>query len=72
MSDRYIVSDCDSVGVFYNDQHYTATPEDAAAIAIKSGSYALPANCFRKLFSLSKTRRIIKIGMFDYEKDRKH
>ncbi|XP_043721900.1 probable beta-D-xylosidase 2 [Telopea speciosissima] len=33
----YIVSDCDSVGVFYDTQHYTATPEDAAAIAIKSG-----------------------------------
>ncbi|KAE8671268.1 Beta-xylosidase/alpha-L-arabinofuranosidase 2 [Hibiscus syriacus] len=29
--DGYIVSDCDSVGVFYNTQHYTATPEQAAA-----------------------------------------
>ncbi|KAJ0878415.1 putative glycosidase [Helianthus annuus] len=33
----YIVSDCDSVGVFYDNQHYTATPEEAAADAIKAG-----------------------------------
>ncbi|XP_034686358.1 putative beta-D-xylosidase [Vitis riparia] len=33
----YIVSDCDSVGVFYDEQHYTATPEEAAAVAIKAG-----------------------------------
>nr|XP_043637187.1 probable beta-D-xylosidase 2 [Erigeron canadensis] len=33
----YIVSDCDSVGVFYDKQHYTATPEEAAADAIKAG-----------------------------------
>ncbi|KAL5791922.1 hypothetical protein ACOSP7_000516 [Xanthoceras sorbifolium] len=33
----YIVSDCDSVGVYYNAQHYTSTPEEAAADAIKAG-----------------------------------
>ncbi|XP_061338426.1 probable beta-D-xylosidase 2 [Gastrolobium bilobum] len=33
----YIVSDCDSVGVFYTSQHYTSTPEEAAADAIKAG-----------------------------------
>ncbi|XP_010679361.2 probable beta-D-xylosidase 2 [Beta vulgaris subsp. vulgaris] len=33
----YIVSDCDSVGVFYKNQHYTSTPEEAAADAIKAG-----------------------------------
>ncbi|XP_057483658.1 probable beta-D-xylosidase 2 [Actinidia eriantha] len=33
----YIVSDCDSVGVFYDTQHYTSTPEEAAAAAIKAG-----------------------------------
>ncbi|KAK7329524.1 hypothetical protein VNO77_23694 [Canavalia gladiata] len=33
----YIVSDCDSVGVFYDSQHYTRTPEEAAAEAIKAG-----------------------------------
>ncbi|KAL2341705.1 hypothetical protein Fmac_009645 [Flemingia macrophylla] len=33
----YIVSDCDSVGVFYDTQHYTRTPEEAAAEAIKAG-----------------------------------
>ncbi|MBA0563050.1 hypothetical protein Golob_008056 [Gossypium lobatum] len=35
--DGYIASDCDSVGVFYNTQHYTTTPEQAAADAIKAG-----------------------------------
>lgn len=33
----YIVSDCDSVGVLYDTQHYTTTPEDAAAATIKAG-----------------------------------
>ncbi|XP_057785615.1 beta-D-xylosidase 1 [Salvia miltiorrhiza] len=33
----YIVSDCDSVDVLYNSQHYTSTPEDAAAASIKAG-----------------------------------
>ncbi|EPS60429.1 hypothetical protein M569_14372, partial [Genlisea aurea] len=35
--DGYIVSDCDSVGVFYKDQHYSSTPEQAAAAAIRAG-----------------------------------
>ncbi|PKI44097.1 hypothetical protein CRG98_035509 [Punica granatum] len=35
--DGYIVSDCDSVGVFYGTQHFTSTPEQAAADAIKAG-----------------------------------
>jgi len=35
---RYISSDCDSVDVLYNNQHYTKTPEDAAAISIKAGT----------------------------------
>ena len=34
---RYIVSDCDSVEVYYNAIHYTATPEDAVALALKAG-----------------------------------
>ena len=34
---RYIVADCDSVDVYYNQQHYTSTPEEAAADAIKAG-----------------------------------
>ncbi|KAM0936384.1 putative xylan 1,4-beta-xylosidase [Dioscorea sansibarensis] len=38
----YIVSDCDSVDVLYNSQHYTKTPEDAAAITISAG---LDLNC---------------------------
>lgn len=33
----YIVSDCDSVGVLFNNQHYTNTPEEAAADTIKAG-----------------------------------
>ncbi|KAH1046294.1 hypothetical protein J1N35_037078 [Gossypium stocksii] len=33
----YIVSDCDSVGVMYDTQHFTATPEESAAAAIKAG-----------------------------------
>ncbi|PON61933.1 Glycoside hydrolase [Parasponia andersonii] len=33
----YIVSDCDSVGVLYDSQHYTKTPEEAAADTIKAG-----------------------------------
>ncbi|KAL2239043.1 probable beta-D-xylosidase 2 [Sesamum indicum] len=35
--DGYIVSDCDSVGVFYDNQHYASTPEEAVADAIKAG-----------------------------------
>ncbi|XP_038979224.1 beta-xylosidase/alpha-L-arabinofuranosidase 2-like isoform X1 [Phoenix dactylifera] len=38
----YIVSDCDSVDVLYNQQHYTKTPEDAAAVTILAG---LDLNC---------------------------
>ncbi|KAG6731660.1 hypothetical protein I3842_01G140200 [Carya illinoinensis] len=33
----YIVSDCDSVQVLYEKQHYTASPEEAAADSIKAG-----------------------------------
>ncbi|GFZ04546.1 beta-xylosidase 2 [Actinidia rufa] len=33
----YIVSDCDSVGVFFENQHYTSKPEEAVAAAIKAG-----------------------------------
>ncbi|KDP30704.1 hypothetical protein JCGZ_16402 [Jatropha curcas] len=38
----YIVSDCDSVDVLYNSQHYTKTPEEAAAVSILAG---LDLNC---------------------------
>ncbi|TYI88139.1 hypothetical protein E1A91_D04G185800v1 [Gossypium mustelinum] len=40
--DGYIVSDCDSIEVYYNAIHYTATPEDAVALALKAG---LNMNC---------------------------
>ncbi|KAG6575099.1 Beta-D-xylosidase 1, partial [Cucurbita argyrosperma subsp. sororia] len=35
--DGYIVSDCDSVGVLYDTQHFTRTPEEAVASTIKAG-----------------------------------
>lgn len=34
----YIVSDCDSIEVYYDYIHYTATPEDAVALALKAGT----------------------------------
>ncbi|KAF5743981.1 Glycosyl hydrolase family protein [Tripterygium wilfordii] len=40
--DGYIVSDCDSIEVYYNSIHYTSTPEDAVALALKAG---LNMNC---------------------------
>ncbi|XP_065868917.1 beta-xylosidase/alpha-L-arabinofuranosidase 2-like isoform X2 [Euphorbia lathyris] len=33
----YIVTDCDSVDVLYNAQHYVKTPEEAAAVSISAG-----------------------------------
>lgn len=33
----YIVSDCDSVQVLFNSQHFTRTPEEAVADTIKAG-----------------------------------
>lgn len=35
--DGYVVSDCDSVDVFFRDQHYTRTPEDAVAATLRAG-----------------------------------
>ncbi|KAL5855335.1 hypothetical protein ACOSQ3_005176 [Xanthoceras sorbifolium] len=40
--DGYIVSDCDSIEVYYSSIKYTATPEDAVALALKAG---LNMNC---------------------------
>ncbi|GMY38770.1 putative beta-D-xylosidase 5 [Fagus crenata] len=40
--DGYIVSDCDSIKVYYGAINYTATPEDAVALALKAG---LNMNC---------------------------
>ncbi|KAF2294449.1 hypothetical protein GH714_011510 [Hevea brasiliensis] len=37
--DGYIVSDCDSIEVYYDRINYTATPEDAVALALKAGKY---------------------------------
>ncbi|VFQ83454.1 unnamed protein product [Cuscuta campestris] len=33
----YIVSDCDSVGVMFDQQHFTTKPEDTVAATIKAG-----------------------------------
>ncbi|CAA6654385.1 unnamed protein product [Spirodela intermedia] len=70
----YIVSDCDSVGVFYNSQHYASTPEDAAADAIKAG---LDLDCGPFLaqhtegavnYALANTLTVqMRLGMFDGE-----
>ncbi|KAL3635304.1 NAD(P)H-dependent D-xylose reductase (XR) [Castilleja foliolosa] len=38
----YIVSDCDSLQVMFDKQHYTKTPEETAALSVKSG---LDLNC---------------------------
>ncbi|TXG64130.1 hypothetical protein EZV62_011124 [Acer yangbiense] len=40
--DGYIVSDCDSIEVYYKSINYTATPEDAVALALNAG---LNLNC---------------------------
>lgn len=45
---RYIVSDCDSVDVLFKSQHYTKTPEEAAAKSILAGklnSHIFIDNC---------------------------
>lgn len=34
---RYIVSDCDSIEVYYDKIKYAATPEDAVTLALKAG-----------------------------------
>lgn len=53
----YIVSDCDSVQVFNDIQHYTRTPEDAAAQTIKAG---LDLNCGP--FLAIHTEQAIRVG----------
>ncbi|XP_056689637.1 probable beta-D-xylosidase 5 isoform X1 [Spinacia oleracea] len=35
--DGYVVTDCDSIQVLYESINYTATPEDAVALALKAG-----------------------------------
>ncbi|KAL2615478.1 hypothetical protein AAZV13_08G068500 [Glycine max] len=60
LNGRYIVSDCDSVEVLYKDQHYTKTPEEAAAISILAG---LDLNCGR--FLGQYTEGAVKQGLID-------
>jgi len=59
---RYIVSDCDSVGVLYENQHYTATPEEAAAATIKAG---LDLDCGP--FLAIHTENAVKGGLLNEE-----
>ncbi|KAH0840843.1 LOW QUALITY PROTEIN: hypothetical protein HID58_092280, partial [Brassica napus] len=54
----YIVSDCDSVDVLYKNQHYTKTPEEAAAISINAG---LDLNCGS--FLGQHTEAAVKAGL---------
>ncbi|XP_057495395.1 beta-xylosidase/alpha-L-arabinofuranosidase 2-like [Actinidia eriantha] len=54
----YIVTDCDSIDVFYNSQHYTKTPEEAAAKALLAG---LDLNCGS--FLAKHTEDAVKAGL---------
>ncbi|TXG53852.1 hypothetical protein EZV62_019108 [Acer yangbiense] len=54
----YIVTDCDSIDVYYNNQHYTKTPEEAAAKAILAG---LDLNCGS--FLGQHTEAAVKAGL---------
>ncbi|XP_043702161.1 beta-xylosidase/alpha-L-arabinofuranosidase 1-like isoform X3 [Telopea speciosissima] len=56
----YIVSDCDSVDVIYNAQHYTKTPEEAAAKTIMAG---LELDC--GTFLGQHTEAAIKAGLLN-------
>ncbi|KAL4331325.1 beta-xylosidase/alpha-L-arabinofuranosidase 2 [Arachis hypogaea] len=56
----YIVSDCDSVDVFFKNQHYTKTPEEAAAKSILAG---LDLNCGN--FLGRYTEGAVKQGLVD-------
>ncbi|XP_057430084.1 beta-xylosidase/alpha-L-arabinofuranosidase 1 [Lotus japonicus] len=56
----YIVSDCDSVEVLFKDQHYTKTPEEAAAKSILAG---LDLDCGSYLGKY--TEGAVKQGLLD-------
>ncbi|KAI9103585.1 hypothetical protein K1719_023208 [Acacia pycnantha] len=56
----YIVSDCDSVDVLFKNQHYTKTPEEAAAKTILAG---LDLNCGSSLGKY--TEGAVKQGLVD-------
>ncbi|KAE8676677.1 Beta-D-xylosidase 1 [Hibiscus syriacus] len=64
---RYIVSDCDSVGVFYNTQHYTSTPEEAAAIAIKAATKGFLNEADVNSVLANTLTVQMRLGMFDGE-----
>ncbi|KAK4751875.1 hypothetical protein SAY87_020673 [Trapa incisa] len=57
---RYIVADCDSVEVLFNSQHYTKTPEEAAAVAILAG---LDLDC--GFFLGQYTQKAVDAGLVD-------
>ncbi|CAI0375654.1 unnamed protein product [Linum tenue] len=56
----YIVSDCDSLDVYFKSQKYTKTPEEAAAKAILAG---LDLNCGS--FLGDHTEAAVKAGLVD-------
>lgn len=65
----YIVSDCDSVEVFFDDQHYTKTPEQAAAKAILAGQSLSfePETSIQNQFE--KDLNLIRLSQFELFND---
>ncbi|OMO58430.1 hypothetical protein COLO4_34658 [Corchorus olitorius] len=66
----YIVSDCDSVGVMYDTQHFTSTPEESAAMTIKA-DLAVRRGLLAEAdvdMALANTITVqMRLGMFDGE-----
>ncbi|KAI3760999.1 hypothetical protein L1987_51404 [Smallanthus sonchifolius] len=58
----YITSDCDAVATIYEYQHYTKSPEDAVAVALKAGT---DINC--GTYMLRHTRSAIDEGKVEEE-----
>lgn len=55
--DGYITSDCDAVGIIFEDQKYASSPEDAVADVLKAG---MDINCGTYL--LRHTESAVKLG----------
>ncbi|KAI4298555.1 hypothetical protein L6164_032102 [Bauhinia variegata] len=63
--DGYIVSDCDSVEVYYNAIHYTATPEDAVALALKAGLNMNCGNFLGKYTVNAVNQKMVDVSIVD-------
>lgn len=55
--DGYVTSDCDAVGIIFEDQMYASSPEDAVADVLKAG---MDINCGTYL--LRHTESAVKLG----------